>query len=144
MPTIPIEIVLLKDWIVTLSPIWALLLIVLWKPLKGVGQSIYDKFYVKPMNEEIEVNNEQDIRLSEIEKEIEILLERQDNTKDALVALLHHELFLNSKIAIHNGSITEHELENLECLYKPYKQIGGNGTAEKLFNDCKELPIKKS
>ena len=34
-----------------------------------------------------------------------------------------------------------HELE--EYLYKPYSEMGGNGTAEKLFNDVSKLKIKE-
>lgn len=32
-----------------------------------------------------------------------------------------------------------HELEHY--LYKPYQEMGGNGTAEKLFNDVSKLKI---
>lgn len=34
-----------------------------------------------------------------------------------------------------------HELEHY--LYQPYAEMGGNGTAEKLFNDVKGLPVRE-
>lgn len=35
-----------------------------------------------------------------------------------------------------------HELEHY--LYQPYADMGGNGTAEKLFTDVSNLPVKKA
>ena len=40
--------------------------------------------------------------------------------------------------------ITRDEYENLhDYLYIPYKDLGGNGTAEKIMNEVKKLPVKK-
>ena len=39
--------------------------------------------------------------------------------------------------------ITRDEYENLhDYLYIPYKNLGGNGTAEKIMNEIKKLPVK--
>ena len=43
---------------------------------------------------------------------------------------------------LQEGHITRDEFENLhDYLYKPYKTLGGNGTAEKIMEDVKKLPI---
>lgn len=39
--------------------------------------------------------------------------------------------------------ITQEEYENLkDYLYKPYHQMGGNGSAERIMNEIEKLPIK--
>ena len=43
---------------------------------------------------------------------------------------------------IQRGGITKDEYENLyDYIYLPYKALGGNGTAEKVMEDVKNLPI---
>ena len=82
-------------------------------------------------------------RLDLIEKKLAKLDSDLQQRKRISKALLHHEIFQTAKEAIKKESITEYELENLEELYIPYKEIGGNGTAEKLYEDCKKLKIEK-
>jgi hypothetical protein len=42
-----------------------------------------------------------------------------------------------------NPYITQEEYENLkDYLYKPYNQMGGNGSAERIMNEIEKLPIK--
>lgn len=59
----------------------------------------------------------------------------------AVIAMLHDKIFDKAERYIKRGGITIKELENLRCLYTPYKALGGNGTGEKLFNDCCVLSI---
>jgi hypothetical protein len=43
------------------------------------------------------------------------------------------------------GYILKDEYDDLvKYLYKPYSAFGGNGLAEKVFAEVKELPIKRS
>ena len=45
---------------------------------------------------------------------------------------------------IEQGWVSTDDYENLErYLYKPYKAMGGNGTAEKLMDQVKKLPPKE-
>ena len=45
---------------------------------------------------------------------------------------------------IARGWISSDEYENLnDYLYVPYKEMGGNGTAEKLMLEVRKLPAKK-
>lgn len=46
---------------------------------------------------------------------------------------------------LRQGDITKDEFENLhEYLFVPYHDLGGNGTAEKIMEDVKRLPIRES
>lgn len=46
---------------------------------------------------------------------------------------------------IRRGSITQDEYEDLyKYLYKPYKDMGGDGTAERLMREVDKLPITPS
>lgn len=131
MPNVPQSIINLYQWITYLTPIWGLLLIIFWKPIKN----LYFKLIKKP-----DIDNS--TRLDNIENRLVQIELDIDQRKQVSRALLHHEIFQTAKEALKKNYITEYELENLEELYIPYKKIGGNGTAEKLFNDCKQLPIK--
>ena len=45
---------------------------------------------------------------------------------------------------IERGYITQEEYDSLyNYLYIPYKELGGNGTAERMVNEVKKLPIKR-
>ena len=45
---------------------------------------------------------------------------------------------------LRQGDITKDEFENLhEYLFVPYHELGGNGTAEKIMEDVKRLPIRE-
>ena len=59
-----------------------------------------------------------------------------------ILGLGHAEIFRSAEKYIRRKGITMEELEDLEkYLYKPYKELGGNGTAETLVEQCKQLPI---
>ena len=51
-------------------------------------------------------------------------------------------IFLGQKYC-ERGYITPDEYENLLYIYKPYKDFGGNGTAEKMMGEVKKLPMSK-
>ena len=59
-----------------------------------------------------------------------------------LIGLGHDRICSLGATYIERGSITQDEYENLvDYLYKPYKALGGNGTAEKVINDVQKLPL---
>ena len=83
------------------------------------------------------------------------LIQRKDKKKDKEDEVLDHQsqmllglghdriIYLGTKY-IEEGSISENQFENLnKYLYEPYKKLGGNGTAEKIMEDVKSLPIRK-
>ena len=68
-------------------------------------------------------------------------------SKDArakmILGLGHDRIIYLCDEYIQRGWLTHDEYENLyEYLYKPYKDMGGNGTAERLMEEVKKLPIK--
>lgn len=59
-----------------------------------------------------------------------------------ILGLGHAEIFRQAEKYIHRDGITMSELEDLEkYLYKPYSDMGGNGTAAAIVAKCRELPI---
>ena len=59
-----------------------------------------------------------------------------------ILGLGHAEIFRQTEHYIRRDGITTDELEDLnKYLYQPYKELGGNGTAETLVDKCKALPI---
>lgn len=67
---------------------------------------------------------------------------KKDKKTEALLALLHNEIYTISEQAIEKGTITSDELDNLTCLYEPYKALGGNGTGAILYEKTKNLLSK--
>ncbi len=76
------------------------------------------------------------------------LIQRKDKKKDSplsdMVRGLGHDriVYLGTEY-IKRGYITKDEYENLhDYLYLPYKELGGNGTAEKVMQSVTALPLK--
>lgn len=76
-------------------------------------------------------------------------LNKHADSKDAFKRLLlglanDRIVFLCLKY-IERGEITQNEHETLyNYLYEPYKELRGNGSAEKLMGEVNKLPICKS
>ena len=61
-----------------------------------------------------------------------------------LVGLGHDRIVYLSMKYIERGGVSNDEYEDLmNYLYAPYKQLGGNGTAERIIEEVKHLPIRK-
>lgn len=59
-----------------------------------------------------------------------------------LLGIGHAEIFRLCEKYIRRGAITMDELEDLDrYLFKPYSELGGNGTAAALVEQCRKLPI---
>ena len=73
-------------------------------------------------------------------------LQSRSKTKSAsermILGLGHAEIFRLCEKYIRRGAITMEELEDREkYLFKPYAEMGGNGTAAALVKKCQELPF---
>lgn len=67
---------------------------------------------------------------------------KQSASNKMLLGLGHNEIMRLGKEAIERGYITSDDFENLhDYLYLPYKEMGGNGSAERIVNEVKKLPI---
>lgn len=60
----------------------------------------------------------------------------------AVKALTHDSFFRYCRYLLKEGYVTTETLENLEHLYQSYKELGMNGTGDKLMAECRQLPIK--
>lgn len=70
--------------------------------------------------------------------------ERKDARTKMLLGLGHDRIVNLCMTYIDRGWISQDEYEDLiKYLYNPYSEMGGNGTAERLINEIKKLPIKK-
>lgn len=62
-----------------------------------------------------------------------------------LIGLAHDRIIYLGMVYIERGYITQDEYENLyEYLYKPYKKLGGNGSAKRIMTEVDQLAIHKS
>ena len=64
-----------------------------------------------------------------------------------LLALAHDRIYYLAERMIgeyqdkEREGITKEEWENLDILYQGYKNLGGNGTCERLYKEIEKLPI---
>lgn len=76
------------------------------------------------------------------------IIQNKSKQQDALVKLMlglgHEKIIENGLKYIERGYVTKDEYEDLiHYLYNPYKELGGNGTVEKIMDSVKKLPIKE-
>ena len=74
---------------------------------------------------------------------------KNNNSKEnaMLIGLGHDRIITLGMEYLKRGYIYESEYDNLynylyNYLYKPYKSLGGNGSAERIMEEVKKLPIK--
>lgn len=69
--------------------------------------------------------------------------EKKDVKTRMLVGLAHDRIMYLGMQYIERGFITRDEYENLhEYLYKPYEEMGGNGSAKRIMQEINKLPIR--
>lgn len=69
--------------------------------------------------------------------------EHKDVKTRMLIGLGHDRIMFLGTSYIKRGYITADEYENLYVyLYKPYGEMGGNGSAARIMEEVKKLPIK--
>lgn len=70
---------------------------------------------------------------------------KKDTAESRLLRGLAHDriLFLGTSY-IHRGYVTKEEYDDLNSyLYEPYREAGGNGSAEKIMKEVYNLPTYK-
>ena len=71
--------------------------------------------------------------------------EKNDLRTQMLIGLGHDRIINLGMSYIERGWITQDEYENLYVyLYKPYQEMGGNGSAKRVMEEVARLPIKNS
>lgn len=87
--------------------------------------------------------NQHATKKNKVADRVEAIEAEQAAMKEALIGILHNELYQNCQDIINRGSITVGELDNLNLIYAPYHKLGGNGTGTKLYELASNLPIKE-
>lgn len=76
-----------------------------------------------------------------------VVAKRVDNgdaQRKMLVGLAHDRIIHLGMVYVDRGYITQNEYENLnDYLYTPYEKMGGNGSAKRVMEEVRKLPILK-
>lgn len=60
---------------------------------------------------------------------------------EGVKALLHDRIYVECGRWIARGYCPMEDRKNIEYMYRPYKELGGNGTGERLYNAVQDLPF---
>lgn len=72
------------------------------------------------------------------------VMDKKDVRTQMLIGLGHDRIMYLGNSYIARGYITSEEYENLvDYLYRPYELIGGNGSAKRVIDEVKKLPLNK-
>lgn len=72
-------------------------------------------------------------------------LENKDAKTRLLIGLAHDRILFLGSSYVHRGYITKEEYDDLKTyLYEPYKEAGGDGSAEKIMSEVDNLPTYKA
>lgn len=73
-----------------------------------------------------------------------LVIQKKSDTTRLLRGVAHHLIVRESHRLLEQGYMSTEDYRNIrKGLYEPYKQLGGNGLAEKLMNDVEKLPINQ-
>lgn len=71
-------------------------------------------------------------------------MDKKDARTQMLIGLGHDRIMYLGTSYIERGYITSEEYENLvDYLYRPYELMGGNGSAKRVVEEIKKLPLNK-
>ena len=70
--------------------------------------------------------------------------DKNNAERKMLVGLAHDRIIHLGMTYIQRGEGTQDEYENLnDYLYAPYEKMGGNGSAKRVMEEVRRLPIRK-
>ena len=70
--------------------------------------------------------------------------DKGDAERKMLVGLAHDRIVHLGMVYVDRGYITQDEYENLnDYLYAPYEKMGGNGSAKRVMEEVRKLPMHK-
>lgn len=71
--------------------------------------------------------------------------EKNNAERQMLVGLAHDRIVHLGMVYVARGYVTQDEYENLnDYLYTPYEKMGGNGSAARVMQEVRKLPIRKT
>ena len=69
--------------------------------------------------------------------------DKNNEERKMLVGLAHDRIIHLGMVYIERGYVTQDEYENLQVyLYEPYEEMGGNGSARRVMEEVRKLPIR--
>ena len=69
---------------------------------------------------------------------------KKSNETKLIMGIAYRSIIEQAEKHIERGYIEPDEYNELNrYLYEPYRAMGGNGTAEKLMNEVKNLPVRR-
>lgn len=72
------------------------------------------------------------------------VMDKKDVRTQMLIGLGHDRIMYLGMSYIQRGWVTRDEYENLvDYLYKPYELMGGNGSAKRVVEEVKKLPLQR-
>lgn len=109
--------------------------------IKKIQQKKQKENYQKKfINSTIKKEEKQDEEIKNIKDHTQQISNAQSDIIRRQKAILYNQIRVKSKNLINQGYITLSDLDALNLLYKEYKEIGGNGTAEILYKKAISLP----
>lgn len=70
--------------------------------------------------------------------------DKGDAQRKMLVGLAHDRIVHLGMVYVDRGYVTQDEYENLnDYLYAPYEKMGGNGSAMRVMEEVRRLPMHK-
>lgn len=70
--------------------------------------------------------------------------EKNNVERKMLVSLAHDRIIHLGMVYVTRGYVTQDEYETLnDYLYQPYEKMGGNGSAKRVMEEVRKLPIKR-
>ena len=70
--------------------------------------------------------------------------DKGDAQRKMLVGLAHDRIVHLGMVYVDRGYISQDEYENLnDYLYAPYEKMGGNGSAKRVMEEVRRLPMHK-
>lgn len=69
--------------------------------------------------------------------------DKNNAERKMLVGLAHDRIIHLGMVYIERGYVTQDEYENLQVyLYEPYEEMGGNGSARRVMEEVRKLPMR--
>ena len=78
-----------------------------------------------------------------IRKMVREQTKRIELMEEGIQSILHDRIYQACTFYIKRGWVTVSDLKNLEHMFEPYEDMGGNGTAKELYERVKDLPIRE-